>query len=197
MLLWIWFWGTNWLSILSSLGTVIVFLSVYFCVLRPWFRFLPAWGMQVVITHIYRLGAPKLAWTKKCGLTDCCQGAWQMSPAIRINKGYCCSVAKSCLTLCDPMDCSTPGIPVLHYLPELAKNHIYWVRDVIQQSHLLSSPSLPAFNLAQHQGLFQWINSSHQVAKVLEFQLQHQSFQWIFRTDILYLFIYFNEDNWF
>ena len=108
--------------------------------------------MQVVITHIYRLGAPKLDWTKKCGLTDCCQGAWQMSPAIWINKGYCCSVAKSCPTLCDPMDCSTPGIPVPHYLPQLAKTHVHWVRDAIWQSHLLSSPSLPAFNLAQHQG---------------------------------------------
>ena len=62
---------------------------------------------------------------------------------------------------------------------------IHWVSDAIQPSHPLSSPSPPAFNLSQHQGLFQWVSSSHQVAKVLEFQLQHQSFQWIFRTDFL------------
>ena len=94
------------------------------------------------------------------------------------------SVAQSCLTLCNPMDCSTPGFPVLHQPPELA-THVHWVGDAIQPSHPLSSPSPPAFNLSQHQGLFKWVSSSHQVAKVLEFQLQHQSFQWIFRTDFL------------
>ena len=95
------------------------------------------------------------------------------------------SVAQSCLTLCNSMNCSTPGFPVLHYLPQFTQLHVHWVRDAIQPSHPLSSPSLPAFNLSQHQGLFQWVRSSHQVAKVLEFQLQHQSFQWIFRTDFL------------
>ena len=81
------------------------------------------------------------------------------------------------------MDCITPGLPIHHQLPELAQTHVRWVNDAIQPSHLLSSPSPPAFSLSQHQGLFQWVSSSHQVAKVLEFQLQHQSFQWIFRTD--------------
>jgi len=95
----------------------------------------------------------------------------------------CCSVTKSCLALCDPMDCSMPGFGVLHYLLELAQTHVHWVGDAIQPSHPLSSPSPPAFNLSQHQGLFKWVSSLHQVAKVLEFQLQHQSFQWIFRTD--------------
>jgi len=95
------------------------------------------------------------------------------------------SVTQSCLTLCNPMDCSTPGLPVHHQLPEFTQTHAHWVGDVIQLSHPLSSPSLPAFNLSQHQGLFKWVRSSHQVAKVLEFQLQHQSFQWIFRTDLL------------
>ena len=95
------------------------------------------------------------------------------------------SVAQSCLTLCDPMDCSTPGFPVHHQLPELAQTHVYWVGDAIQPSHPLLSPSPPAFSLSQHQGLFQWASSSHQVAKVLECQLQHQSFQWISRTDFL------------
>ena len=96
----------------------------------------------------------------------------------------CCSVAELCLTLSDPMDCSMPGFPVLHYLPEFAQTHVHWVSDAIQPSHPLSSPS-PAFSLSQHQGLFQWVSFSHQVAKGLELQLQHQSFQWIFRTDFL------------
>ena len=69
--------------------------------------------------------------------------------------GVCCSVAQSCPTLCDPMDCSTPGFPVLHHLPELAQTHVHRVGDAIQPSHPLSSPSLPVFNLSQHQGLFQ------------------------------------------
>ena len=88
--------------------------------------------------------------------------------------------------LCDPMDCSTSGFPVHHQLPELTQTHVHQISDAIQPSHSLSSPSPPTFNLSQHHGLFQWISSSHQVAKVLEFQLQHHSFQWIFRTDILY-----------
>ena len=94
------------------------------------------------------------------------------------------SVAQSCPTFCNPMDCSTPGLPVRHQLLELVQTHVYRVGDTIQPSHPLSSPS-PAFNLSLHQGLFQWVSSSHQVAKVLELQLQHQSFQWIFRTDFL------------
>ena len=86
---------------------------------------------------------------------------------------------------CNPMDCSTPGLPVHHQPQELAQINVHWVSDAIWPSNPLSSPSPPAFNLSQHQGLFQWVNSLHQVAKVLEFQLQHQSFQWIFRTDFL------------
>ena len=95
------------------------------------------------------------------------------------------SVAQLCLTLCDPMDCSTPGLPVHHQLPELTQTRVHWVSDAIQPSHPLSSPSPPAFKLSQHQGLFQWVKSSYQVAKLLELQLQHQSFQWILRTDFL------------
>ena len=71
----------------------------------------------------------------------------------------CCSVAQSCLTLCDPMDCSTPGFPVHHQLPELAETHIHWAGDAIQPSHPLLSSSPPAFNLSQHQGLFQWVSA--------------------------------------
>ena len=84
------------------------------------------------------------------------------------------SVAQSCLTLCNPMNCSTPGLPVHHQLPEPTQTHVHWVSDAIQPSHPLSSPSPPALNLSQHQGLFKWVSSLHQVAKVLEFQLQHQ-----------------------
>ena len=91
------------------------------------------------------------------------------------------SVAQLCPTLWDPMDCSTPVFPVHHQLPELAQTHVHWVGDAIQPSHPLLPPSPPALNLSQHQGLFQWVGSSHQVAKVLELQLQRQSFQWIFR----------------
>ena len=77
------------------------------------------------------------------------------------------SVTQSCLILCDPMDCNTPGLTVHHQFLELAQTHVHWVSDAIQPSHPLSSPSPPAFNLPQHQGLFQWVSSSHQVAKVL------------------------------
>ena len=97
----------------------------------------------------------------------------------------CCSVAQSSPTLCDLMDCSMSGFPVLHYLLELAQTHVRWVVNAIQPSRPLLSPSLPVFNLSQHQGLFQWVSSSHQVTKVLGLQLQYQSFQWIFRVDFL------------
>ena len=84
------------------------------------------------------------------------------------------------------MDCSTPGLPVHQQLPELIQSHVCWVGDAIQPSHPLSSPSPPTFNRSQHQGLFKWVSSLHQVAKVLEFQLQYQSFQLIsFRMDWL------------
>ena len=95
------------------------------------------------------------------------------------------SAAQSCLTLYDPMDCSRPGLPVHHQLPEFTQTHVHLVSDAIQSSHPLSSPSPPALNLSQHQGLFKWVSSPHQVAKVLELQLQHQSFQWTPRTDLL------------
>ena len=87
----------------------------------------------------------------------------------------CCSVAHSCPTLCDPMDCSMPDFLVFHYLPEFAQTH-----ENIQPFHPLSSPSPPAFNISQHQFVFQWVGSSHQEAKILELRLQYQSFQWIF-----------------
>ena len=97
------------------------------------------------------------------------------------------SVAQSCLTLCDPMDCNMPGFPVHHQLLELAQTHVHWAGDAIQPSHFLSSLSPPAFNPSQQQGLSQGVSSLHQAAKVLEFQLQHQSFQWIFKTSSEFL----------
>ena len=98
--------------------------------------------------------------------------------------GFFGSVAQSCPTLCDPMNRSTPGLPVHHQLLEFTQTPVRWVGVAIQPSHPLSSPSPPALNLSQHQGLFQWVSSSHQVAKVLEFQLQIQSFQWTPSTDL-------------
>ena len=92
---------------------------------------------------------------------------------------------QSCPTICNPMNRSTPGLTVHHQLLEFTQSNIHWVDDAIQPSHPLSSPSPPAPNPSQHQGLFQWVNSSHEVAKVSESQLQHQSFQWTPRTDLL------------
>ena len=94
------------------------------------------------------------------------------------------SVTQSCPTLCDSMNCSTPGLPVYHQLLESTQTRVHRVGDAIQPSHPLSYPS-PAPNPSQHQGLFQWVNSLHQVAKVLEFQFKHQSFQWTPRTYLL------------
>ena len=94
------------------------------------------------------------------------------------------SITQSCPTLCDPMNCSMSGLLVHHKLPDFTQTHVHKVGDAIQPPHPLSSSSPPDHN-PFHQGLFQWVNSSNQVAKVLEFQLQHQSFQWTPRTDLL------------
>ena len=122
-------------------------------------------------------------------------GMWSFSHWTTRKAPFCClmltyllliqfsSVAQSCPTLWDPMSHSTPDLPVHHQLPESTRTYIHWVSDAIQPSHPLSSPSPPALNLSQHQGLSQWVSSLHQVAKVLEFQ--HQSFQWTPRTDLL------------
>ena len=106
----------------------------------------------------------------------CCTTTWT---------SYFCSVTKSCPTLCNPMDCSMPGFPVHHYLPEFAQTHVHWVGDAIHPSHPLSPPSPPALILFQQQDLFQWVFCLHQVGKVLEVEFQHPSFQWIFRVDFL------------
>ena len=101
-------------------------------------------------------------------------------PALAYSSGLSCqcwtilqfsSVTKSCLTLCYPVDCNTPGLPVHHQLPEFTQTHVHWVGDDSQPSHSLLSPSTSTFNFSQHQGLFKWVSSPHQVSKVLEFQL--------------------------
>ena len=102
--------------------------------------------------------------------TDACSDGW--------GHAQFSSVTQLCLTLCNSMDCSMPGLLVHHQLLEFTQTHVHWVGDAIQPSHPLLSPSPFTFNLSQHQGLFKWVSSLHQVAKILEFQLQHQSFQW-------------------
>ena len=89
----------------------------------------------------------------------------------------CCSVTQSCPTLCDPTDCSTPGLTVPHHLPKFAQVHVHCISDAIQPSQPLTSFSSSALNLSQHQGLFQWVSCSHQMTKIQEFQVQHQAFQ--------------------
>ena len=105
------------------------------------------------------------------------------------------SSAQSCLTLCDPMNRSTSGLPVHDQLLEFTQTHAHRVGDAIQPPHSLSCPSPPAPNPSQHQGLFQWVSSSHEVAKVLEFQLQHQSFQWTPRTDLLAYLVFSEKEK--
>ena len=139
--------------------------------------------------------AKRIPWTEEPGMLQSIlsQSIWHdwsdlacMHIYVFRDKNQFSSVTQSCLTLCNPMDCGIPGLPVHCQLPEFTQTHVHWISDAIQPFHPLSSPSPPAFNLSQHQGLFQWVSSLHQVAKVLEFQLQHQSFQLIcFRRDWL------------
>ena len=103
----------------------------------------------------------------------------------KISSAQSSSVTQACPTLCDPRNHSTPGLPVHHQHPEFTQTHVHQVSDAIQPSHPLSSPSPPASNPCQHQSLFQWVNSSHEVAKVLEFQLYHHSLQRNPRADLL------------
>ena len=89
----------------------------------------------------------------------------------------------SCLMLCNPMDCSTPGLPVPHHFLEFAQVHLHCIGDAIQLAHPRMPSSHSTLNLSQHQGLFHWVNCLYQMTKILEFQFQHQSFQWVFRVD--------------
>ena len=141
--------------------------------------FLAIWVAQISIFILcilsyrkYKLYTSLKDWQHICGFVVFSEPSVQFS-----------SVTQLWLTLCDTVNRSTPGLPVHHQLPEFTQIHVHRVGDAIQPSHPLSSPSPPAPDPSQHQGLFQWVSSWHQVAKVLEFQLQHQSFQWTPRTD--------------
>ena len=129
-----------------------------------------------------KMGLPRTPLNKDVNVPFCMALKSLVTSATKVQFSL---VTQSCPTLCNPMDCSTKDLPFHHQLRELAQTNVHWVSDVIQPSHPLSSPSLPSFNLVQLQGLFQGFSSLHQVAKILEFQLQHQSFQQIFRTDFL------------
>ena len=96
---------------------------------------------------------------------------------------FCCSITQLCPTLCNPMDCSMPSLPAPHHRPRFAQVHVHCISDAIQLYHPLMHSSPSALNPSQHQGLFQWVGCSHQMTKILELQLQHQSFQQVFRVD--------------
>ena len=128
------------------------------------------------------------SWPRNRTGVSCIAGRFFTNWAIREAYQFSQSVSSAtqlCSAICDLMNHSVPGLPVHHQLPGSTQIHVHRVSDVIQPSHPLSFPSPPAPNPSQHQGLFQWVNSLHEVAKVLEFQLQHQSFQWTPRTDFL------------
>ena len=146
-------------------------------VLFSYFIFLPFSRMEInpmpvpIMGGSFKKSIPSLAYT---------QHKWIFwSSSVQFS-----SVTQSWSNLCDPMNRSMPGIPAHHQLPESTQTHVHQVSDAIQPSHPLSSPAPPALSLSQHQGLFQWISSSQHVAKVLKLQLQHQSLQWITRTDL-------------
>ena len=142
-------------------------------------------ALQILLSH--KKERNRIIWSDVDEQPRVCHSEWSKSEREKQILYQFSSVAQSRPPFWDPMDCSMPGLPVHHQLLEFTQTHVHWVGDAIQTSHPLSSPSPPAFDLSQHQGLFQWVSSSHQVAKVLEFQLQHQSFQWTFRTDLLIL----------
>ena len=147
------------------------------------FKLMLGWNMQITTSIYFYLLL--LIFLRHLIILLCELAYFKLICLVSMSSFCCCSFTQSGLTLCNPMDCSMPSFPVLHHLPEFAHTHVHWVSDAIQPPHPLSPPSPPALNLSQHQGLFQWVSSSHQVAKIQEFQLQHQSFQWVFRTDFL------------
>ena len=149
-------------------------------VARGWGR-----GSWHLMRTEFQLGMMKKFWRWMLGIgAQWCNCTWFHSP-VHLNMTVVAQL-QSQVQLWDPMDCSMPGFPVHHHLLEFAQIHVHWVGDATKPSHPLLSPSPPSFGLSQHQGLFLGISSSHQVAKVLEPQLQHQSFQWIYRVDFLY-----------
>ena len=143
------------------------------CYIVACFLFCPSLYCMILLQYIHSIFGAQLS----C--------FWCLAKAVMgiiIHQFSSIQVTQSCLTLCDPMDCSVPGLPVHYQLPEFMQTYVHWVGNAIQPSHPLSSPSPAVLNLSHHQGLFKWVSSSHQVAKVLEFQLEQQSFQWTLRT---------------
>ena len=134
-------------------------------------HFLPS--SRVVLCQFHEKKSWKLKWTIMIGEQPLCD--FNGVCLCMNHKRCCCSVSKACPTLCNPLDYSTPGSPVLHYLPQFSQTHIHWVGDAIQPSHPLSLPSSPALNLSKHQGLFQWIGSSHQIAKILIWDKRYEN----------------------
>ena len=179
-----WFWAGIWaLSLIYlALGKTLNLCELYFLLLLKY-------RIRSTSTGAYRLNEllvskfmcwnpnPQMWWYLAVGPLG---GSTLMIGVSSVQ--FSCTVIS---TLCDPMDSSTPSFPVHHQLQELAQTHVHWVNDAIQPSHPLLSSSPLAFNLSQNQGLFKWVSSLYQVAKESEFQLQHQSVPWIFRTDFL------------
>ena len=146
------------------------------CYMAVCFVFCPSLYCMILLQNIYSIFVAQLS----C--------FWCLAKAVMeiiIHQFNSSQVTQLCLTLCHPMDRSMPDLPVHYQLPEFTQTRVHWVSNAIQPSHPLSSSSPPALNLSWHQGLFKWVSSSHHVAKVLEFQLQHQSFQWTLRTHLL------------
>ena len=133
------------------------------------------WKATVILKSIFPFFAILSSQTIKEYQTALDSKSWKLMITLGISKviqfSSVQSLSRVWLTLCNPMDCSTPGFPVHHQFPESTQTHVHWVHDAIQLSHPLSSPAPPAFNLSQHQSLLKWVSSLHQVAKVLEFQL--------------------------
>ena len=147
-----------------------------FCTLRPNLSVIPGISWLPTFTFQSRIMKRTFLWMSVL------KGLVNLQKLFNSVQFSAVSVVSDCLP---PVDCSTPGLPVHHQPPVVTQTHVHWLSDAIQPSHPVSSPSPPAFDLSQHWCLFHWVGSSHQVAKGLEFHLQHQSFQWIFRTDFL------------
>ena len=156
------------------------------CKFEPWMQKMP-WR---ILDPLSRILAWKIPWTEKPSRLQSI-GLQRVGHTLSVPWDYigywcyCFSITQSCPTLCDPMDCSMSGLPVPHHLPESAQVHTHCISDAIQPGHPLIPSSLSALNLSQYQGLFQWVVCSHQMTKLLELQLQHQFFQWIFKVDLL------------
>ena len=164
----LWAWNENWPFPVLCIRCLISMISSH-CL-----------GPPMASLHSLALWAPALFW-------QLCIQWWGRQTQV-LSSLVPSVQSLSHVRLCDPMNRSTPGLPVHHQLPESTQTHVHWVSDAIQPSHPVSSPSPPAPSLSQYQGLFKWVSSSHQVVKVLEFHLQNQSYQWTPRTDLLYLF---------